>query len=184
MTSPSGGTYAPGSSFIAAWTASAISGPVRVVVRQAGREIATVTTTGAASDSQSITVQSAWTPGSDYDVCASASSAIGAITSCRTFSVASGTPTIAMTSPSNGGSYARGATFTAAWTASNITSPVRVVIRRSRSEIATATTTGPATGSQGITIPSGWAVASDYDICASASSSIGTITDCRTFSVR
>lgn len=89
-----------------------------------------------------------------------------------------------MTSPSSGSSWAQGSTFTAAWTATNTTGYVRVVIRRSGVEIATATTTGAAMGSQGITVPSSWAVGSGYDICASANSAIGTLTDCRTFSVR
>jgi CHAP domain/Stigma-specific protein, Stig1 len=185
MTSPSSGSsFSAGSTFTAAWTASNITGYVRVVIRRYGSEIATATTTGAATASQGITIPTAWAAGAGYDVCASAGSAIGTITDCRTFTVLPGTPSITMTSPSSGSSFSQGSTFTAAWTASNITGYVRVVIRRYGSEIATATTTGAATASQGITIPSAWAVGTGYDICASAGSTIGTITDCRTFSIR
>ncbi len=177
--------FAQGGTFTAAWTASNITGYVRVVIRRYGTEIATATITGAPIASQSITVPNSWAPGGGYDVCASANSTIGTVTDCRTFSVTSPTPTIAMTSPSSGGSFARRDTFTAAWTASNITGYVRVIIRRDDGrELAVVTTTGAASASQSITVPSSLAPGSRYHLCTSANSSIGVITDCHTFSVR
>lgn len=184
MTSPSSGSsWAQGATFTVAWTSSNTTGYVRVVVRRYGSEIVPVTTTGGASGSQAVTVPTSWVAGGGYDICASVSSSIGVITDCRTFSVTSTTPSIAMSSPTAGSSWSRGSTFTVAWSSTNTTGYVRVVVRRYGSEIVPVTTTGPASGSQAVTVPSSWASGGGYDICASVNSSVGVITDCRTFSV-
>lgn len=174
---PDGHGYRAGEAFDARWTGTSITTPVRVVVRRYGVEVATVTTMGAQSASTRLTVPGSWDPGSGYQVCASA----GGITSCRPFQViAPLRPRLTISSPS-GASYRRGASLVVSWQGEDIQAPVRVIVRRSGQEIATATTTGATSGSRVIEVLSAWSDGTSYQVCATANG--GAVSACGNFAV-
>ncbi|MDO9016897.1 MAG: hypothetical protein Q8S73_20470 [Deltaproteobacteria bacterium] len=174
VTAPAGEAWAQGRTYAARWEGRDLDTPVRLVIRRDGVEIATATTLGAMSGAQDILVPATWVAASGYEVCATAHN--GAIWSCSPRFEVRGAPSIRVTAPA-GEPWTIGQRYVARWEGRNLTSPVRVVIRRDGVEQVTVTTTGAMSGEQGIDTLAAWAPGAGWEVCATAES-MGSVWSC------
>jgi hypothetical protein len=187
VNSPNGGeVWAPGSTHTITWTqtgAIILGSTVKIELLKAGVVVGTMSSSAPNTGSYSWAIWSGRTPGSDYKVRITSGSLID--TSNGYFTIGTGggtTPTITVTSPNGGESWAHGTTHTITWTSTG--SPganVKIELLKAGASVGTAVASTPNDGSFSWTISSTRPAGTDYKIRVSSTTTSASDTSNNNF---